>query len=83
MVTAEEIRSYAISQYVSSARQRGEKTVTLTVRAIHDDLSLDSRFPAVCGAIDAQKFVEAADVVLVSREGPHQSSTAVWHFRLS
>ncbi len=83
MATAEEIRSCAISQYVLPARQQGEKTVTLTARAIHDGLSLDSRSPAVCGAIDAQKFAEAADVVLISREGPHQSSTVAWHFRLS
>lgn len=82
MATAEGIRRYVISQYVLSARQRGEKTVTLTARAIHDGLSLDSRFPAVCSAIDGEKFAEATGVILTGREGPHQSSTVTWHFRL-
>ena len=80
MTTAEDIRRYAISQYILPARQRGQKTVTLTARAIHDGLSLDSRFPAVCDAIDGRKFAEAADIVLMSREGPPQSSTVTWHF---
>ncbi len=82
MATAEEIRKYVISQYILPAHQRGEKTVSLTARAIHDGLGLDSRFPAVCGALDRQKFAEAAGVILMGRTGPPQSSTVVWDFRL-
>lgn len=82
MATAEGIRRYVISQYVLPARQRADKTVTLTAHAIHDGLGLNSRFPAVCSAIDGEKFAEAAGVILTGREGPHQSSTVMWHFRL-
>ena len=82
MVTADEIREYAMSHYILPVRQSREKTTTLTARAVHNGLSLDSRFPAVCSAINAQRFAEGAGVPPTGRKEPCQNSTVVWHFHL-
>ena len=47
---------------------------------VHKDMRLKSRMPAVCAALDAQKFQDEYGVVLSSRAGPKQGSTATWRF---
>jgi hypothetical protein len=81
MATAEEVRRYALKQ-IQAARLRGEKTITLTASDIHKGLGLKSRFPLVCSAIDADKFLDFASVILIKRDGPRQSSTVRWVFDL-
>ena len=81
MATAEEVRRYAFKK-IQEARQKGEKTVTFTALEIHKGMGLTQRFPLVCSAIDADKFLDYASVILISREGPKQSTTARWTFDL-
>ena len=82
MTTADEVREYALVALIKPARRRGEKTLTFTSSDIHDGMGIKSRFPLVCSAIDAEKFLEYASVVLTRRDGPKQSSTVRWVFDL-
>ena len=81
MATAEEVRRYALKK-IQDARQKGEKTISFTALEIHKGMGLNQRFPLVCSAIDADKFLDYASVILISREGPRQSTTARWTFDL-
>lgn len=80
MPQADKIRSYVLKNYIEPTRQRGESTVHVFASDVHAGLELESRFPAVCSALDADNFLEMARVTLVSRKGPKQSSTVEWVF---
>jgi hypothetical protein len=79
---ADEIRKYAKTHYVIPARQRHEKRVIFTASDIHHGLKLSSRYPLVCGSIDARKFKTFARVELIKREGPKQGASARWTFKI-
>lgn len=82
MATADSIRQYVLKVYITPARQRGEKRVEFTSSEIHKGMGLQSRFPLVCSAIDTDKFLDFASVILITREGPKQSSTVRWVYDL-
>ena len=79
---ADKIREYVMAHYIRPARQKGQPTVRVTARDIHDTLGLSDRFPAVCNVLDGAIFAKQAGVTTAEREGPKQSSTTVWLFRL-
>jgi hypothetical protein len=80
--TADTIRKYAKTTFVTPARQKGEKRVTFNARQIHQGLELSSRYPLVCSSIDAHKFEEFARVKLVKRDGVKQGVSAEWTFKV-
>jgi hypothetical protein len=80
--TADQVRKYAKTTFVTPARQRGDKRVNFNARQIHQGMGLSSRYPLVCGAIDSHKFEEFARVKLVKRDGVKQGVSAEWTFKL-
>lgn len=82
MTLAENIREFVKLNYIDPARQNGHQTVTFRASTIHKVMGLQKRFPAVCGAIDTNIFLEYASVVLLKRTGPHQGPRALWTFEL-
>ena len=75
MKLADEIREYALVALIKPARRQGNKTVSFTALNIHKGMGFKAnRYPAVCTAIDADKFLTYASVSLSSRQGPLQSS---------
>lgn len=82
MTQADKIREFVKKNYIDPARQSGQKTVTVRASEIHKAMGLEKRFPAICGAIDTDKFIKFASVVLYKRTGPLQSSTVLWTFDL-
>jgi 5-methylcytosine-specific restriction protein B len=80
MTQADRIRRYVREHHIDPARQAGQSTVTVKAADVHAALDLENRFPAVCSALDAGKFLDEARVTLVQRSGPHQGSTVVWVF---
>jgi len=82
IATSEEVREYVLVSLILPAKRRGIKTVTFTSSEIHKGMGLKDRFPLVCSAIDADKFLYYASVMLVTREGPKQSSTVRWTFEI-
>ena len=82
MKLAEQIRKYAREELIKPARAANEGQLSLRAGDIHLALDLKNRMPAVCGALDAQKFYTEAKVSLISRTGPHQGANAKWVLRL-
>lgn len=79
MTLADEIREYVLVALIKPARRRGEKTATFTALDVHRGMGLqENRMPAICEALDTQKFLDYTGVTLVQREGPAQSTTARW-----
>jgi 5-methylcytosine-specific restriction protein B len=78
MKLADRIRGYVIDELITPARQAGQGQITVRAGDVHQNLGLDNRMPAVCGALDAAKFYDQARVTLIQRNGPHQGSTAEW-----
>jgi hypothetical protein len=82
VILADRIRQFVKENDIDPARNKGYKTVTIVAGVVHANMGLDNRMPAVCGAIDADKFLGFARVRLVSRRGPYQGSTVTWVFEL-
>ncbi len=78
--TADDIREYVLITHILPARRRGDTTVSFSSAGIHNGMGLKERFPLVCSTIDADKFLDYANILLVKREGPKQSSTVRWKF---
>lgn len=81
-ITADQIRAYVNKAFVEPARRAGRKNFQVTAGEVHSDLKLENRMPAICSALDAKKFQDQHRVVLSTRSGPKQSSTATWRFSI-
>ncbi|MDF1513858.1 MAG: hypothetical protein P1S60_08625 [Anaerolineae bacterium] len=82
MSYADQVRLYALEAYIKPAREQGRSTVTFSAKALHKALGYRNRYPLVCAAIDAGKFLDYARVTLVQRSGPERSSTVEWTFAI-
>jgi hypothetical protein len=79
---ADEIRRYVLTEIIEPTRRAGQRTVRVRAGDVHDAMGLVNRVPAVCGALDTEKFQDLAGVTLVERTGPSQGHTVEWVFRL-
>ena len=79
---ADRIRAYANKAFIEPARRAGRTEAIIVAGDVHKDMRLESRMPAVCAALDAQKFQDEYRVVLSDRTGPRQSSTVTWRFSI-
>ena len=82
MILADRIRQHVRDEIIQPARLSGLSTVHVCARDVHQALGLHNRLPAVCAALDADKFLDYAQVNLVERSGPMQGSTAEWIFTI-
>jgi hypothetical protein len=68
VILADEIRAFAVSRYITPARRKGPVVpsgVTIVSGDIVCQLKLQHRVPAVCGALDAHKFLNENKLKLV------------------
>lgn len=79
---ADRIRRFALETIVKPARDRGEVEVEIVAGDIHKAMSLQNAMPAVCSAIGSSKFNDFANVKLIDRQGPANSSTVRFRFGL-
>jgi 5-methylcytosine-specific restriction enzyme B len=82
MRPADQVRDYAVRVYVEPARQNGSAAVRIRCGDIHSALKFKNRHPLVCAAIGAIEFRRANALELQGVEGPAQSSTTTYTFRL-
>jgi hypothetical protein len=83
MTLADEIREFALKQYVEPVRRtKTPRTAHVTIVSgnIVRELKLRQRTPAVCSAIDAQKFQDDNGIQLLQRSGPKHGMTVTWNF---
>jgi hypothetical protein len=82
MILADKIRNYVRMELIEPARLSGQTVIQINAGEVHTALGLKNRMPAVCSALDAEKFLVYAGVILESRKGPHQGSSVEWVFDL-
>jgi hypothetical protein len=80
VILADKIRHFVVQKYFVPARNQGNLTIAIVSGDVHAEMGLENRMPAVCGALDADKFLSFARVRLVSRSGPHQGASVTWVF---
>jgi hypothetical protein len=79
---SERVRQHALETYISPARRRRERTVSVNVGAVHKALRLGNRVPLVCTALESQKFLKENSLRLISKTGPPsgQSTTVTFTY---
>ncbi len=79
---SEVVRQHAIETYISPARCRRERTVSVNVGAVHKALRLGNRVPLVCSSLESQKFLRENGLRLISKIGPPsgQSTTVTYTY---
>jgi hypothetical protein len=79
---SEVVRQHAIETYISPARRRRERTVSVNVGAVHKALRLGNRVPLVCSSLESQKFLRENGLRLISKIGPPsgQSTTVTYTY---
>jgi hypothetical protein len=73
-----------LRKYIEPGRRRRDITVRIVAGEVHRELGLNNRFPTVCNALSARKFLEENRLVLEKREGPPKGlgSRVAFTFRL-
>jgi len=82
MQTADQIREFVRIHYVDRARAARASEVEVHAGAVHREMSMVNRMPAICSALDAARFRDECGLTLVHRRGPRQSSSVIWRFTL-
>lgn len=83
MTQAENIRNYAIRNFIQPAREKGHKSVSFTAADINQGLGFHhSDDSAICSAIDTDIFRNLASAFLIHREGRPRTSKVTWTFDL-
>src|SRR5271163_3977156 len=78
------VRRHASDEYISAARRRGDKTVSIHVGTVHKTLALNNRVPLVCAALASKKFLTENHLRLISKTGPPsgQSTTVTFTYEI-
>ena len=77
---ADEIRAYALERYVRPWRGSDEKYLAIRAGDVVRGMRLHNATPNVCSSLASRKFQRDAGIVLVRREGPHQSTTTTFYY---
>ena len=75
---ADRIRQHVITHHIAPARDAGETMARVTSGDVHREMDLQDRIPAVCSALDTQKFLDLAGVAMEERSGPPQGATTTF-----
>jgi hypothetical protein len=78
------IRRHAYEKYISIARRRREKIVSINVGEVHRALALNNRVPLVCAALGSKKFLTEHGLRILSKTGPPsgQSTTVTFTYEV-
>ena len=77
---ADRIRLHVMAHHIAPARSAGETRARVTSGDVHREMDLQDRVPAVCSALDTQKFLDMAGVTMEERSGPPQGATTTFVF---
>ena len=79
---ADRIRDFALEHYVSPARASGASEISIRAGDLHNEMGLEHRHPAVCGALRIERFHQEHHLELIREEGPRQGASTTFTFRL-
>lgn len=80
---ADRIRLCARNYYVEPARENGATEVAIRANDLGRDMGLHGAFPAICSALDGEKFQKLANVLAPSHTLPNPSSSTVFTYQLA
>ncbi len=75
---ADLIREHILKNHIQPARERGDRTISVTAGQIHSELRMKNRLPAVCSAIGSLKFEDDCRVKVMPVAVPLNSSTTTF-----
>ncbi len=76
-MTTNAIEQY-ISKKISDARKKGEKSIIIIAREIHNELGLKKSYPMVCNAM--RKCMTQRDVVVHTTESGYSSTLEIKYY---
>lgn len=79
---ADRIRQKALELYFETARQQGRKEVVIISGKLHREVGLRNRYRNVCQALAGGNLQQMANAELLKQEGPKDSSTTHFIYRL-
>ena len=82
MSAADKIRNYAYKHFIRPAKERGDISVKISARDVHEGLSMTSQFPNVCQALSGKKFYLKYHLSIPEVIGPNPSSTTHFIYKL-
>ena len=78
---SDRIRQHVFTHHIAPARDDGENLIRVTAGDVHREMGFQDRMPAVCSALDTEKFLELAGLSMEERTGPPQGATTTFVFR--
>lgn len=63
-LSADEIRAYVQRRYITPARSKGEREVTIRAGDVHDEMKLSHRQPLVCDTLRGEIMQEQCHIKL-------------------
>ena len=84
MSKADEIRQYAVDNYIEPARKEGKQNVKVRAGDVHDALGLRSAQANASQALEGEKFRTLANVELVDYSGPpsRRGANPTFHYKM-
>lgn len=80
---ANRIRACALTNYIAPARDRGAASVTIVAGQLNNEMGLYQGWTSVCNAVGGQRFMNYASVPAPEQQGPDDSTTTRFTYRLS
>jgi len=79
---AEKIRNFVVRDYISPARARGQKTVTIRSGDVHAQMQLSRQHRNVCQVLRGPMLREMANIKLLSERGPRAGGNTYFKYQL-
>ena len=81
MSLADKIESFAYQAYIRPALAADRAQITIRAGDVHAKMGLQSRMPAVCGALGSKIFENQLGLELLRRTGPPQGANTTFCFQ--
>ena len=78
---SDRIRQHVLTHHIAPARDAGENVISVRAGDVSLEMGLQDRVPAIISALDTERFLGLAGVVMEGRSGPPQSTTTIFVFR--
>ncbi len=79
---SDRVRDHVKRKYIDPAKKIGKKSVSVLAGDIHRELGFLRRIPVVCSALRSRKFQKNCDIKLSYIDGPNNSTTTKFTYRL-
>ena len=79
---SDRVREHVKRKYIEPAKKEGKKSLSIRAGDIHNQLGFLRRIPVVCSALRSRKFQKNCGIELTYIDGPNNSTTTTFTYRL-